>query len=249
MSNYDSPLTSALDGMWLTPFAELPLDLQRRVGPTTNRVFVGYQPKFNTDGTLSSDPAGHVPVYEKCYSENLIGGFFPSWDSLSPTQRRAVAEQIDRQQQVDPDADDYYWDLLCQKHEVEIKIQELTLSNHRNVPSEILIRNDNIERLSTELNAIKRKFHESVPHPKAADHSAGDRRAMPVSSQNQNLILQWLKEHGYDPQCVPVPSPGKSGVRKHCRDSVTKKQMTASAFERAWQGLRDNELIKDAPSI
>jgi len=65
-----------------------------------------------------------------------------------------------------------------------------------------------------------------------------------VTDQQNNTILQWLRDQHHDPLKIPVPPPGKSGVKKLCRDAV--KFSSVSVFDTAWDRLRAHGRIKDA---
>ena len=71
-----------------------------------------------------------------------------------------------------------------------------------------------------------------------------------ITQQQDNAILNWLSEHKWDPQKMPVPPKGKAGVKKDCRDALCKdgKKMfsSSSVFNTAWERLRANKKIKDA---
>ena len=71
-----------------------------------------------------------------------------------------------------------------------------------------------------------------------------------VTGQQNNAILNYLKEHNYDPLKLPVPPLGKAGVKKDCCDSLCKNNKTLflskSVFKTAWDRLRANSKIIDA---
>lgn len=71
-----------------------------------------------------------------------------------------------------------------------------------------------------------------------------------VTDQQTNAILNYLKEHNYDPLKLPVPPLGKAGVKKDCCDSLCKNNKTLfsskSVFKTAWDRLRANSKIIDA---
>ncbi|MCE9551377.1 MAG: hypothetical protein K8R50_10345 [Betaproteobacteria bacterium] len=64
-----------------------------------------------------------------------------------------------------------------------------------------------------------------------------------VTDQQNNAILKWLRDNKYDPLKIPVPSPGKAGVKKLCRNGV--KFSSSSVFDTAWDRLRSDGEIKD----
>lgn len=69
-------------------------------------------------------------------------------------------------------------------------------------------------------------------------------KLIPVQRQQDNIILNWLKENKYDPLKLPVPLSGKAGVKKLCREAVLFS--SPSVFKTAWDRLRANGKIKDA---
>lgn len=73
---------------------------------------------------------------------------------------------------------------------------------------------------------------------------------LPVATQQNNAILNWLKVNQYDPSKLPVPPSGKAGVKKLCRDALceSSKQLfsSESVFNTAWERLRAKGEIKDA---
>jgi hypothetical protein len=65
----------------------------------------------------------------------------------------------------------------------------------------------------------------------------------------ETAILKWIKTNGYDPLKLPVPPPGKSGVKKECKNEVCKDMdlfLSATVFRTAWERLRYNREIVDA---
>lgn len=92
-----------------------------------------------------------------------------------------------------------------------------------------------------------RKFR--FPNPNAPTAKVEAVR-LPVATQQNDAILNWLKASQYDPLKLPVPPSGKAGVKKLCRDALCKssKQLfsSASVFNTAWDRLRANDEIKDA---
>lgn len=71
------------------------------------------------------------------------------------------------------------------------------------------------------------------------------------STRQEKAILNWLKNHEYDPQQLPLPRVnGLPGIKKTCRDEmcIISKQLFYSkdVFDTAWQRLRDNDEIIDA---
>lgn len=73
---------------------------------------------------------------------------------------------------------------------------------------------------------------------------------LPVATQQNNAILNWLKVSQHAPLKLPVPPSGKAGVKKLCRDALCKSSQqlfsSASVFNTAWDRLRANDEIKDA---
>lgn len=62
-------------------------------------------------------------------------------------------------------------------------------------------------------------------------------------------ILQWLETNNHNPLQLPVPPPGKSGVKKECKNEVCKNKelfISVGVFETAWERLRANNTIIDA---
>lgn len=72
---------------------------------------------------------------------------------------------------------------------------------------------------------------------------------LPVATQQNNAILNWLKESKCDPLKLPVPPSGKAGVKKACRDELCRNNKplfsSRSVFDTAWERLRANDEIKD----
>lgn len=73
---------------------------------------------------------------------------------------------------------------------------------------------------------------------------------VPISTQQEEAILTWLKGNSHDPHKLPIPASGKPGIKKRCRDELceTSKQLflTKIVFNVAWVRLRANNVIKDA---
>lgn len=80
--------------------------------------------------------------------------------------------------------------------------------------------------------------------PNTMVSGASNAVTMPVQKQQEYAILKWLSANKYDPLKLPVPPPGKAGVKKLCRTAV--KFSSSSVFSTAWDRLRANGGIKDA---
>lgn len=80
--------------------------------------------------------------------------------------------------------------------------------------------------------------------PNTMVSGASNAVTMPVQKQQENAILKWLSVNKYDPLKLPVPPPGKAGVKKLCRDAVNFS--SSGVFNTAWDRLRANGGIKDA---
>lgn len=247
MIHDETPLTFALKDHWNKAFAELPHDLQLRIGPTTNRVLGGFKPKYDERGNLLSDTEGNIPVFEESYLENHVGGFLFDWDSLGPEQRLACAAQHDLQNQPESEAEKYYWELGCKKIDIETKIRELELSNHRHVPSEILVRDENLKLLAAELAVVKNLIREPYKPAVATECEATSRGVKSVFDQKGSLIVDWLIENGYDPLSLPVQKNGMPGVKSECRSVLqTPSKFTHASFKSTWDRLRQQGKLKDA---
>jgi hypothetical protein len=74
---------------------------------------------------------------------------------------------------------------------------------------------------------------------------------VPVSVQQNEAILDWLKTNKHEPNCLPVAPEGKAGVKKQCRDALLTESAvlfsSKSVFDTAWERLRANNHIEDAP--
>lgn len=80
--------------------------------------------------------------------------------------------------------------------------------------------------------------------------SAPSKMEKPISKtqQQDNAILNWLKDNGYDPQALAKGKPGKPGIRKACGDGVCKNMgmfSSRSVFEKAWDRLRADDKTKE----
>ena len=99
-----------------------------------------------------------------------------------------------------------------------------------------------------EINEPRLSFR--FPEPQSAPAANAEVR-LPVAAQQNNAILKWLESNKYDPLKLPVPPSGKAGVKKLCRDwlCTTCKQLfsSKSVFDTAWERLRNNHKIIDAP--
>lgn len=66
---------------------------------------------------------------------------------------------------------------------------------------------------------------------------------VPVARQQDNAILDWLKENKYDPLKLPAGNVGKAGVKSACKAVVRKKAslfLSNHVFDTAWDRLRAN---------
>ncbi|MBC8637319.1 hypothetical protein IAG25_10895 [Caballeronia sp. EK] len=70
------------------------------------------------------------------------------------------------------------------------------------------------------------------------------------AERQQARILGVLRGHGYDPMALPV-ARGKSGAKQAVWEDCKKDTalFTSESFEKAWQRLRKDRQIKDAPTI
>ena len=88
------------------------------------------------------------------------------------------------------------------------------------------------------------------PEPDALAPAPKVAARLPVATQQNDAILNWLKSKKYDPLKLPVPPSGKAGVKKLCRDEICKnhKPLFSSlhVFNTAWDRLRANTAIRDA---
>lgn len=70
-----------------------------------------------------------------------------------------------------------------------------------------------------------------------------------VLMQQNNLILVWLRDNHFDPEKIPVPPPGKAGVKRQCREHLCSKSKdlfsSIHVFDTAWERLRSGGEIKD----
>lgn len=70
------------------------------------------------------------------------------------------------------------------------------------------------------------------------------------TKQQENIILKWLSNNGYNPLEFPPPPQGQAGVKTVCRKELlgNNKQLfsSSSVFNTAWERLRANGAIKDA---
>lgn len=101
-------------------------------------------------------------------------------------------------------------------------------------------------------NEPRLSYEFSVPAtPEQLKQPAGDRtyitKAVPRQQAQEETILTTLRDLGFDPQHLPVPSRfGKRSPAKHAVRS--KLDFTHNVFNKAWQRLRGDGRIKDASS-
>ena len=81
-----------------------------------------------------------------------------------------------------------------------------------------------------------------------ANNAKSNLKKIPVQSQQETAIINWLLDSGYTPTELPVAKNGMSGVKKMCRDVLLTHSLfsSKSIFDTAWQRLRDDSKIIDA---
>lgn len=69
--------------------------------------------------------------------------------------------------------------------------------------------------------------------------------------EQEDAILDAIKELGFDPTAFPPKAPGKRGVKSEVRDRLADLTLfeNRSAFKNAWDRLRDSNSIVDAPIL
>ena len=146
----------------------------------------------------------------------------------------------------------YYFNLSAEKCEIESKINERKKMHHQGDPLRADSNEKKLSELAADLAEINKRLE--LPYP-AATADAQDKPGnfpkvrLPVATQQSNAILDCLKKNGHDPQRIPVPLPGKAGVKKVCWDELCESKTlfsSRSVFDTAWERLRTNGDIKDA---
>lgn len=85
----------------------------------------------------------------------------PHWDGLTPDQRRSLARQHDIQHDPAMESENRYWfELECTILEKEKEIAEWKLKHDQNIPSEALIKRNELATLNAELSALKKQRDE-----------------------------------------------------------------------------------------
>jgi small-conductance mechanosensitive channel len=69
--------------------------------------------------------------------------------------------------------------------------------------------------------------------------------------EQEDAILDAIKELGFDPTAFPPKAPGKRGVKSEVRDRLADLPLfeNRSAFKNAWDRLRESNSIVDAPIL
>ncbi len=83
----------------------------------------------------------------------------------------------------------------------------------------------------------------AAPSAEQAECDGKNGVRVPVAKQQDNAILNWLKENKYDPLKLPVGDVGKAGVKSVCKAVVRKNASLFSSnhvFDTAWDRLRAN---------
>ena len=147
---------------------------------------------------------------------------------------------------------EYYSKLYACKSEMESRIVERKKMYHQGDP---LLADSNEKKLN-ELAANLEEINKQLELPYSAAASAAQDKAgdisnerCPVAKQQENAILGCLRTNKHDPQKIPVPLPGKAGVKMVCWDQLCKNRglfSSRSVFKTAWERLRANGGIKDA---
>ena len=70
----------------------------------------------------------------------------------------------------------------------------------------------------------------------------------PRAIQQERLVLEAIKESGYDPKKIPVHKGGKGGLKSNVKRQLVNDHhtMTDKAFNKTWERLRRNNDIEDA---
>lgn len=89
------------------------------------------------------------------------------------------------------------------------------------------------DRIFEELSSRSGNADELVPAPVSRRQS------------HEQKILHAIRARGEDPLALPKPPPGKSGVKAAVRESLG-KTITASAFRKTWDEMRQLGVIQDS---
>src|SRR5258708_31224527 len=189
------------------------------------------------------------------------------WDAVILAQEKArrgagryTIEEAARELAINTDVDvDRWLDILLQ----EVKREKLPLRNPRNisdqlpfaVPDEVNFVLALVQVTNSDLNILLEKnpgwgiayrFGTALAHPQAA----ADTRVS-VSLQQENAVINKIRELGIDPLAVPKNAPGKPGCKADVREPTLKSPPHISnsqkTFESTWDRLRATRRIVDAP--
>jgi hypothetical protein len=72
-------------------------------------------------------------------------------------------------------------------------------------------------------------------------------RPVPVARQQEDEILRWLREHGYDPQALPAPPQGRACPIKG--DVTRAMRFSRASVAKAWQRLRSDGRLGACPEF
>lgn len=70
----------------------------------------------------------------------------------------------------------------------------------------------------------------------------------PKMQEQEDRILQWLKDHDHDPLSLPPNPSGKPGVKAQARMALSKERdkfISVGAFDDAWKRLRKDGRIRE----
>lgn len=72
-------------------------------------------------------------------------------------------------------------------------------------------------------------------------------RPVPMARQQEDEILRWLREHGYDPKALPAPAQGRACPIK---GAVTRAmRFSRASVAKAWQRLRSDGRLANASTL
>jgi len=181
------PLFPLLADYWDKTLSELPEALQTRVNGRVVKRFIGYRPKFDSNGELARGAEGQYPVWEEVHSEHHeAGDFIVSWDALTPDIRQNIARAKDYQN--DPKNEEertYYWNLIGEKKAIEREIKKWELMHPQSI-SEAKIQEDKLAELRAKLSEIEQRFE--LPPDTAAPQAAGKGATVERSITKQQVI-------------------------------------------------------------
>lgn len=89
-----------------------------------------------------------------------------------------------------------------------------------------------------------------IADPSTAPTSSSQEKHIPKTAQQEQAIIETLKEKGYTPTKLPKRTPGKSWVKSEVKTILLTGRLdlfTANSFGKAWGRLSANGDIAEAP--